>query len=34
MDTEYLKKVGLYVLSAIASIGIVFYLGYHIWQSF
>lgn len=34
MDTQYLKKVGIYVLSAILSIGIVFYFGYHIWHSF
>jgi len=34
MDTDYLKKVGLYILSAILSIGLVVYLGYHIWQSF
>ena len=33
MDTEYLKKVGLYILSALLSLGVVFYLGYHIWQS-
>ncbi|MBQ4066387.1 MAG: hypothetical protein IJD22_01960 [Clostridia bacterium] len=34
MDTEYLKKVGMYVLGAIISIGLVFYFGYHIWNSF
>lgn len=34
MDTEYLKKVGLYVLGAILSVGIIFYFGYHIWHSF
>ncbi len=34
MDTEYLKRVGLYVISAILCIGIVFYFGYHLWNSF
>lgn len=34
MDTEYLKRVGLYILGAILSVGLVFYLGYHIWRSF
>ena len=34
MDTEYLKKVGIYILSAMLSIGIVIYFGYHIWHSF
>lgn len=34
MDTDYLKRVGLYILSAVLSIGLVVYLGYHIWQSF
>lgn len=33
MDTEYLKKVGLYVLGALLSLGLVFYFGYHIWRS-
>ncbi len=34
MDTEYLKRVGLYVLGAILSVGIIFYFGYHIWHPF
>ncbi|MBR6676842.1 MAG: hypothetical protein IKL24_05885 [Clostridia bacterium] len=34
MDTEYLKKVGLYVLSAILCIGVIIYFGYHLWHSF
>lgn len=34
MDTGYLKRVGLYILSALVSLGIVFYFGYHIWHSF
>ncbi len=34
MDTEYLKKVGIFVLSVVLSIGILFYFGYHIWRSF
>lgn len=34
MDTEYLKKVGIYILSFILSLGILFYFGYHIWHSF
>lgn len=34
MDTEYLKRVGLYILGALLSIGLVFYLGYHIWRTF
>ena len=33
MDTEYLKKVGLYILTALLSLGAVFYFGYHIWHS-
>lgn len=33
MDTEYLKRVGLYVLGALLSLGLVFYFGYHIWCS-
>lgn len=34
MDTQYLKRVGIFVLSAILSVGIVLYFGYHIWHSF
>ncbi len=34
MDTEYLKKVGIYVLCAVLCVGLVFYFGYHIWHSF
>lgn len=34
MDTEYLKKVGIYVLCAALCVGLVFYFGYHIWHSF
>ncbi len=34
MDTEYLKRVGLYIASAIVSLGIIIYFGYHIWSSF
>ncbi len=34
MDTEYLKKVGIYVLCTVLCIGIVFYFGYHVWHSF
>ena len=34
MDTEYLKKVGIFVVSVVLSIGILFYFGYHIWHSF
>lgn len=33
MDTDYLKKVGLYILSALGAIGLIFYFGYHIWHS-
>lgn len=33
MDTEYLKKVGLYILTVLLSLGAVFYFGYHIWHS-
>ena len=33
MDTEYLKKVGLYTLSVILSLAMIFYLGYHLWHS-
>lgn len=33
MDTEYLKRVGLYILGAVLSIGLVLYFGYHIWRS-
>lgn len=34
MDTEYLKKVGLYILTVILSLGVLFYIGYHIWDTF
>ena len=34
MDTEYLKRVGLYIVSAILSLGIIVYFGYHIWSTF
>ena len=34
MDTEYLKRVGLYIATAIVSLGIIIYFGYHIWSSF
>ncbi|MBQ3528078.1 MAG: hypothetical protein IJA52_05955 [Clostridia bacterium] len=34
MDTGYLKKVGIYILSFLLSVGILFYFGYHIWHSF
>lgn len=33
MDTEYLKKVGLYILTVLLSVGTLFYLGYHVWRS-
>ena len=33
MDTEYLKKVGLYILTVLLSLGAIFYLGYHIWHT-
>lgn len=34
MDIGYLKKVGIYILSFLLSVGILFYFGYHIWHSF
>ncbi len=34
MDTDYLKRVGIYIVSALLSLGIVVYFGYHIWSSF
>ncbi len=34
MDTDYLKRVALYIASAIISLGIIVYFGYHIWSSF
>ncbi|MBE6588384.1 MAG: hypothetical protein E7647_08245 [Ruminococcaceae bacterium] len=34
MDTEYLKKVGIFVLCTLLCVGLVFYFGYHIWHSF
>lgn len=34
MDTGYLKKVGIFIISVVLSIGILFYFGYHIWHSF
>lgn len=34
MDIEYLKKVGIYVLSAVLSVCILCYFGYHVWHSF
>ncbi len=33
MDTEYLKKVGLYILTVLICVGTVFYLGYHVWHT-
>lgn len=34
MDTEYLKKVGIFALSVLLSCAVLFYFGYHIWHSF
>lgn len=34
MDTDYLKRVGVYIVSAILSLGIIVYFGYHIWSTF
>ena len=34
MDTDYLKRVGIYIASAIISLGIIVYFGYHIWNHF
>ena len=34
MDVGYLKRVGIFVVSIVLSIGILFYFGYHIWHSF
>ena len=34
MDKEYLKRVGIYILSALLSLCLIFYLGYHVWRSF
>ena len=34
MDTDYLKRVAIYIASAIISLGIIVYFGYHIWSSF
>ncbi|MBQ7836907.1 MAG: hypothetical protein IJ389_06590 [Clostridia bacterium] len=34
MDTDYLKRVGLYIVSAVISLGIIVYFGYHIWSTF
>ena len=34
MDTEYLKRVGLYVAAALLSLCLVFYLGFHLWRTF
>lgn len=34
MDLDYLKKVGIYILIALLSIGIIFYVGYHLYHSF
>lgn len=33
MDTEYLKKVGLYILTVLLSVAALFYVGYHIWKT-
>lgn len=33
MDIDYLKKVGLYILTVLLSLGAIFYFGYHIWHS-
>lgn len=34
MDTDYLKRVGMYIASALISLGIIVYFGYHIWNHF
>lgn len=34
MDTKYLKKVGLYILCAIASLGLISYVVYHMLDGF
>ena len=34
MDTDYLKRVAVYIATAIISLGIIVYFGYHIWSSF
>lgn len=34
MDTEYLKRVGLYIAGALLSVCLIFYLGFHLWRTF
>ncbi len=34
MDTDYLKRVGAYIVTALLSLGIIVYFGYHIWSTF
>ena len=33
LDKKYLKRVGLYIGGSLLAIGVVCYLGYHLWQS-
>ncbi len=34
MDTDYLKRVGRYIVTALLALGIIVYFGYHIWSTF
>ena len=34
MDTDYLKRVGMYIVSAVISLCIIAYFGYHIFSTF
>ncbi len=34
MDTEYLKRVGRYIVTALLALGVIVYFGYHIWSTF
>ena len=32
MDKKYLKRVALYVFAAVFSVGMILYIGYHLWN--
>ncbi len=34
MDTDYLKRVGRYIVTALLALGVIVYFGYHIWSTF
>ncbi len=34
MDTDYLKRVGQYIITALLALGVIVYFGYHIWSTF